>query len=195
MSVANPVFTKDYSGNLSAYLNKSRFRTFSDIPMNCLEIGSFEGRGSLLIVDKLCRSPESKLYCVDPWDDCYVKDFEPFTNRNSQFVGQYERFMKNINENPKIIPLRGKSSEMVPTLKDNSFDFVFIDGDHSPEGVYLDATLCFPKVKAGGRILFDDYKWELNGYKCGDGIDKFLKIYESQIKVLYKDLAVCIEKL
>ena len=40
--------------------------------MICLEIGSFEGRGSLLIHECCCNNEKSILYCVDPWDDEYV---------------------------------------------------------------------------------------------------------------------------
>lgn len=41
--------------------------------MVCVEVGSFEGLGSITINDYLCNNSESVLYCIDPFDDEYVK--------------------------------------------------------------------------------------------------------------------------
>ena len=47
---------------------------------------------------------------------------------------------------------------MIPKLLDNTIDFAYIDGDHSPEQVYKDAINILPKMKSNSIILFDDYK-------------------------------------
>ena len=39
----------------------------------------------------------------------------------------------------------------------NSFDFVFIDADHSYKGAVLDIRHWYPKVKVGGWIGGHDY--------------------------------------
>jgi|CXWL01.1.fsa_nt_gi predicted O-methyltransferase YrrM len=36
-------------------------------------------------------------------------------------------------------------------------DVLYIDGDHSPEGVMRDLISWLPRVKNGGKIIFDDY--------------------------------------
>lgn len=36
-------------------------------------------------------------------------------------------------------------------------DMVFVDGDHSKEGVYGDIVAWYPKIKIGGIIAFHDY--------------------------------------
>jgi predicted O-methyltransferase YrrM len=41
-------------------------------------------------------------------------------------------------------------------LKENSLDFLFIDGDHSYEGVAKDFELYAPLVKKNGLIAFHD---------------------------------------
>lgn len=41
-------------------------------------------------------------------------------------------------------------------LKDNKLDYLFIDGDHTYEGVKKDFDLYSPFVKAGGAIIFHD---------------------------------------
>ena len=39
----------------------------------------------------------------------------------------------------------------------NSIDIVFLDGDHSYEGVVFDIKSWLPKVKTGGMLAFDDF--------------------------------------
>jgi hypothetical protein len=46
----------------------------------------------------------------------------------------------------------------------NTINFVYIDGDHSPEQVYKDAVNMLPKMKSNGIILFYDYRSDFNQY-------------------------------
>lgn len=55
-----------------------------------------------------------------------------------------------------IMPLT--SSEAAAKVVDGSLDLVFIDADHSKEGVTEDISLWLPKVKAGGWIGGHDYR-------------------------------------
>ena len=182
-----------YTVNWSQELAKSLHRLYPKNvteKMVCVEIGSFEGRGSNLIYDKLCQHPESILYCIDPWNDTYEKcpDFNKYLN------GQYLRFLSNIKGKDKIIPLRGTSDDMI-NFVEQKVDFAFIDGDHTPEQVYKDAVMLFPKMKNGGIILFDDYLWEYNGIKPRGGIDKFLQEYSDKYQLLFKSVELCIKKI
>jgi hypothetical protein len=52
--------------------------------------------------------------------------------------------------------LREFSSDAVERFQNNYFDMIFIDGDHSYEGVRSDLDNYFPKMKPGGYILGHD---------------------------------------
>jgi len=162
--------------------------------MICVEVGSFEGRGSILICDYLCTNADSKLYCIDPLDDEYVKGDEKMAFWNSACVGQLSKFRNNISYYPKIYEHRGTSDNMIPRLDNNSIDFVYIDGDHSPEQVYKDAVNMFAKMKDGGVILFDDYLWEMNGIVTKIGVDKFLEEYKGKYELLLSDFQLAIRR-
>lgn len=151
--------------------------------MLCAEIGSFEGIGSLFLVNKLCGHPESRLYCIDHWKDTYGSEAEELRVYDKDFVGQYGRFLHNTRETPKIVPLQGVSDEMISHLP-NSLDFAYIDGDHSPNQTYSDAVHIFPKMKKGGIILFDDYQFVSNGVRTQIGIDKFINEYAGRVQII-----------
>jgi SAM-dependent methyltransferase len=53
--------------------------------------------------------------------------------------------------------LEDDSSEMASRFPDKHFDFVFIDADHTLNGVRKDITAWAPKVKPGGYLCGHDY--------------------------------------
>jgi predicted O-methyltransferase YrrM len=186
-------FTTDWAGALRESI-PVLYPTPPAGPMTCLEIGSFEGMGSLILANSLCSHPDSRLYCVDPWDDVYsVKD-----GRHGQFdaecKGQYSRFTANTKDRPEIIPIRGYSGDIVPGL-DFQFDFAYIDGEHSPEQVYKDATYVLPKMKRGGIILFDDFLYEQNGLKTGNGIRNFIFDHQDKVEVILQTYQLALKIL
>ena len=54
------------------------------------------------------------------------------------------------------IPIRQRSEEAVHQFSEESIDFLYIDGNFSIIGSFLDAVLYFPKVKKGGYIWIND---------------------------------------
>jgi len=179
-----------YTFDLTQSLYKSLQFLYPVAPtdeMICAEIGSFEGKGSILIHSALCSNTTSKLYCIDPFDDEYVKGSEKMAFWNYACKGQMQRFYNNTSTYPKISALQGTSDEMISKLEDGSIDFVYIDGDHSPEQVYKDAVNMFPKMKKNGIILFDDYLFTTNNIITKDGIDKFLKEYDGKYTLLMQN--------
>jgi hypothetical protein len=166
----------------------------------CLEIGSFEGLTSNFIVDNILNT-NGKLICIDPLTDVYLNDnlSEFDKERNDShfafFKDQYSRFINNVREHietGKIELIKDLSINVFDDLIDkykNKFDFIYIDGDHRPEGVYIDAVNSFILCKNGGYILFDDYLWE----NTGVGIDRFLKEYNGKYLIITKGFQVLIK--
>ncbi len=97
--------------------------------------------------------PECMIYCVDPWweDRASAQEWEGAHN--------FYEWQENIKEwlGWKVLGLRGTSLEVVDFFKDGSIDAVFIDADHSTDGVTKDLLLWVPKVKKGGVILGHDW--------------------------------------
>lgn len=124
------------------YVNSAKY---ANQPIKYLEIGTFYG-ANLLSVEKTYASHlESKLYCIDPWED-----YEDYPEYKDQQENTYNTFIENVNNSGaknKIIINRGYSNLEVPKFEDNFFDIIYIDGNHEPEYVLEDAVLCFRKLK------------------------------------------------
>jgi len=133
-------------------------KTFKNKPINYLEIGSYHGASALLIAQSYCQHKDSKIFCIDPWED-----YEEYPEYKEQNNNNFNIFMKNINNSEhknKINVIRGYSEKEVPKLQDNFFDIIYIDGNHEEEYVYNDAILSYNKLKNNGYMIFDDYDWE-----------------------------------
>jgi predicted O-methyltransferase YrrM len=173
----------------------------------CLEIGCFEGLTSNYIIENIL-SENGKLFCVDPLTDNYLNTNLTETDvKNNQtiygyFNNQYNRFTENVKKHiasNNLILYRNISEIILPQLiKDyeNSFDLIYIDGDHRASAVYLDGINSFKLCKSGGIIIFDDYSWgEMYGNESTNkGIDKFLEEYKTEIIILNKTYQVVIKK-
>jgi hypothetical protein len=66
------------------------------------------------------------------------------------------RFARQI-EAGQVVLHEGDSSVEVAKLPDRYFDFIYVDGDHSYEGVRRDIAASRSKIKDDGYLVFNDY--------------------------------------
>ena len=81
----------------------------------------------------------------------------------------------NIHEHPVYL-IKGNSSDekvvnSVKSLTDNNIDLLFIDGDHTKEGVLKDWNNYSEMISKGGIVIFDDY-WTEDKIGKGGWTDK-----------------------
>jgi len=119
------------------------------------EIGVDKGEFATHILSK---TKIEKYYCIDSWQDNFGSDCKPgFYDKDGN--KRYDEACKNLNEfKDRIAMLRMKSVEAANTIPDNSLDFLYIDGDHSLEGIFFDLYTWCLKVKIGGMVSGHDYK-------------------------------------
>jgi predicted O-methyltransferase YrrM len=175
------------------WVNYADINVYKDKPIKYLEIGTFYGANILSVAATYGLHNDSKLYCIDPWED-----YSEYSEYKNQQPTIYNSFMNNVEKSGyknKIIINRGYSNENIPKFQDDFFDIIYIDGNHEPEYVMEDAVLSFRKLKQKGIMIFDDYGW--GGPDLTQrGIDGFLSGYHKKIKVLgICNTQVFIEKL
>lgn len=116
---------------------------------NIVEIGSFQGESTTIFSENF---KNSKIFAVDVW----TNNYEMNSNANNP-VDVENNFNIITKEYSNIIKIKMSSEKFSNIIADNSIDFVYIDGDHSYEGVTLDITKWKNKVKKGGYIGGHDY--------------------------------------
>jgi len=183
-----------------SWFNPSNFQILNQYKnisgINFLEIGSFEGMGTNYFVDNFLTGHKSSITCIDPWikysESTITKmdEWDNFINENT-----YDIFINNTNYNKnQIIIKRGLSCDILPTLE-QIYDFIYIDGDHSENAVWIDAIYSFKILRKNGIIIFDDYEWNTGDKSPKKAIDKFLNEYKNFIEVISINSQVTIKKI
>ena len=119
------------------------------------ELGVYRGD----FAEKILRESTSieKYIMIDPWR--HLSDWnKPFNKENDIFEGFYQETLdKTEFAKEKRIVLRGKTTEVIDQLENDSLDLVYIDGDHTLKGITIDLINIWPKVKENGYIIGDDF--------------------------------------
>ncbi len=121
-----------------------------------VEIGVDKGAYTAILCDV-----GMKVYGVDP----YV-NYDEY-KRPAGYKSTYEEAIQNLKgKNCKII--RSFSHEAVKKFKDETIDFVYIDGNHTLPYVVQDIFLWERKVRIGGVVSGHDYA-RIKGHREGPG--------------------------
>lgn len=123
------------------------------------EIGVLKGK---TISNILKECPTVFMYAVDQWKEKPYSE-EPGAETYVKFNMKACREMTKERLAPyqnrwKI--LDGDSVDMANEIENGILDFVFIDGDHTYEGVTRDVYAWVPKVHSSGWVFGHDWNWE-----------------------------------
>lgn len=129
-------------------INKFKFK-------NVLELGVYRGEYAEIIL-KNCPSIK-KYYMIDPW--AHLDNWNKPANKDNEVFDQfYQETLKRTDfAKSKRVVLRGKTTEVIDKIPDNSLDFAYVDGDHTLKGITIDLIRVYPKIKTGGWIGGDDF--------------------------------------
>lgn len=154
-----------------------------------IEIGSFEGRSTVWMLENLINHPDSRVYCVDSFQGGEE-------HGGISFEKVYDTFMHNIRQTGKaqqVEVIKNKShlalASLISTLHEQ-IDFIYVDGSHQAPDVLSDLVFSFHLLKEGGLLICDDYLWRdgLNAMDVLDApkiaIDSFSNIYFKKLDAL-----------
>ena len=141
------------------------------------ELGIWTGCSTIYLLDNFASI--KRHVCADPY--LTYTDSPGAGAPQSVYDEFFQTWLANRSLHDNRIEFHKTSSaDLAPLLEDDLFDFIFVDGDHSREGVYRDLSLYYPKVRSGGIIAGHD--WESQGwFGVQEGVLDFMKtIPESQ---------------
>lgn len=178
-----------YSANWSANERLDRWREilapYKNQPrVRYLEVGVFEGRSLLWMLENILTHPTASAVAVDiPFNGS-----EPVLRENLKRSGRAH----------KVELVLGNSETELRKLKPASFDIAYIDGAHDMRSVLLDGVNAWYALKAGGILIFDDVLMEKDRFPAELrpelAVEAFLRAFGREIEILFRDYQVIVRK-
>jgi hypothetical protein len=129
------------------------------------EIGVADGRYSEILLEK---NPSLYLISVDPF-------YRP---------GHREKTEERLKKYEKRVEIWDETSmDVVGTVKDESLDFVFIDGDHRFDFVMEDIIGWTRKVKKNGIVSGHDY-YHFHNSGVVEAVNAFTQIHRIELNII-----------
>lgn len=187
--MTEPCFSQDWSRHFVRNATK-HLLPLAGAPLRCLEIGVFEGRSARWMLENVLTHPESRFVGVDAWP--FPGD--PFEQRARDNLAPFADRVE-LHKAASGDALRG------PGFRPESFDIVYIDGDHRALAVLTDSVLTWPLLRVGGVCIWDDYRWKSAPWKRVPrherpraAIDAFVGSLHGQCEVLFKNAQLGVRK-
>ncbi len=206
-----------YNKELNVYKRK---RTFSGIvhlhhwsilndyidvnkPLHCLEIGSHEGQSTIYFLKHLLKHEKSSLLCCDPWIKSHWLNLHP---TNLRYEDLFDFNIMNNDGQTQITKYRGLNTDLFKEewFSETLYDIIYIGGGHAYKHALENINNCFPKLKSGGIIIFDDYDKHFADYDIDEAgkwcdpvkqaVDEFIK-KTNNIKIIHQLYQIIILKL
>lgn len=188
-SMAEPVYTQDWTRHFVENAT-THLLPLAGRPLSYLEIGVFEGRSARWMLENVLTHLDSRMVGLDAWPI----EGDPFEERARANLAPFA---------DKVEIVKGESGEVLRDRRfaAESFDVVYVDGDHRALNVLTDSVLMWPLLKVGGICIWDDYGWRRAVWKRAarherprDAIDAFLSAIRGKCEVLFRNYQVGVRK-
>jgi predicted O-methyltransferase YrrM len=120
--------------------------------VNALEIGCYEGRSTVWMLENILTHPTSRIVCVDPFLGGSVPDLP--NEYLTAFVANTLPYQKQV----RIVQAKSREVSAETLLRfAPGYDLIYIDASHLPDETVLEARLAWSVANQGAVIIFDDY--------------------------------------
>jgi len=157
---------------------------YKDKPnVNYLEIGVFEGRSMIWMLENILTHRTSRATGIDIFPG----------NMKETYLGNLN--MSGFQD--KVTTLAGYSQFELRKLPPQSFDIIYIDGSHMACDVLSDAVLSWLLLKDGGTMIFDDYLYGLDlpsDIRPQVSIDSFVSAFRNFLDIVTHSYQVIVRK-
>ncbi|AJY44666.1 class I SAM-dependent methyltransferase [Martelella endophytica] len=153
-------------------------------PCRAAEIGVLRGHLSGWLLD---RHDQLRLTMVDSWaareqqTEAYKATGDEHAFHDAWRTGRHmEEALASVArfDAERFRILHGRSVDMEANVEDGSLDLVFLDGDHSYDGVRADIDAWLPKLAPGGYLGGHDYRNPDPRFRFGvtDAVDEWVSV-------------------
>jgi hypothetical protein len=166
-----------------------------------LEVGVYEGRATVWLLDHVLTDPTARLDCVDP----FVWPSWSGRPRRARMDRVKHRFHANVAASSgaaKVRLIEARSDAALVGLPASSYHCAYVDGSHRAADVLSDAVLCFRLLRPAGLLILDDYGMgdDLDAPDARApalprrGIDAFLSAYADRVEVVMVGYQLALRK-
>jgi predicted O-methyltransferase YrrM len=159
-------------------------------PKTIIEVGSWKGLSTI----NMAKNSKAKIYCVDTWEGSLEFPLnEKLYDNTWNAKNVFDKFMSNCFHNgvlDQIVPIKSLSKDAEVPMA----EMIYIDGDHTYQGVKEDLNKYWENLKVGGVMFGDDYFLRVSagrpdGYVCGvqEAVDEFAKQKGLQLETAYNN--------
>lgn len=124
-----------------------------------VEIGSWQGRSSSFLARAARDSKNGRFFAIDHFrgnigkENNYVVGKQDLSDLKMNFLSN----MRKLGLESSVNLLDMSNAEAAVNFEPGQIRFLFIDGDHTAEGVSKDIELFVPKLAPGAIVVFDDF--------------------------------------
>lgn len=200
-NIFSPLIQTDYTEHL--WIKSAVFDNRNDmlhyycnkfVSPRVLEIGVFKGDFLSYLVSN-CNI--GSIDAVDLFEGITCSGDVDGNNVVFYDVGQsYLELSEKYKNNSTVKLHKSNSVAFLQSQEDNTYDIIYIDGDHSYDGVKNDLIYSYKKIRNGGYIMGHDYEMNMDRakteYNFGvkQAVDEFCVTYNQ--KIISKTLDGCV---
>ena len=166
-----------------------------------LEIGSFEGRSTVWIVENMMEDG-GHIDCVDTWEGGEEHGEEDMDSVLLRFRAN-TKLLEAKHPDRRVCEHRETSQWALSQFNaqlygDTIYDFIYIDGSHIAKDVLTDACMAWPLLKPKGLMVFEDYHWMPSArdilHRPKLAIDAFVNIFAEEVEVVATGYQLVVRK-
>ena len=165
--------------------------------LKVIEIGTFDGKNARTILEFL---DIEKIYLIDPYyyekSDNSTTQKEIETNGGDFYFEKARKILKKWEN--KITWINKNSDNAVSLFKDNYFDYIYIDGNHTYKQVLKDMENYYKKIKIGGVLAGHDIcngiHAQVDNWGVTEAFFKFVNKYNLKPRIHGQDWWIIKEK-
>lgn len=166
------------------------FRHVPKGPLRVLQVGAYTGDATEWLLNN--REIEF-IDDVDTW-----KGSQETAHGTIDFAEVEKYYDSRFAGNKKVNKFVMTSDIFLTDGPKSTYNFIYIDGDHTALQTALDGLNAFKLLEKGGVMAFDDYGWHYNGNPFLEpqrGVDGFLSICQGQYVLIEKGYQVWIKRV
>lgn len=173
--------------------------------LHFLEVGSWTGSSACWMLEHILTHPTSTLTCVDIFERDYAFEKKakmsgvrtPEVSDDLDIEADFDANICSIGAESRVWKKKGRSENVLRTLPMQYYHCIYIDGSHIARDVLSDAVLCWPLLRQGGILIFDDYQLRMYRDRIDNpagAIDAFLAVYYGRYELLHVGWQLIVRK-